>query len=357
MISIPSQTKKVEFMKKLYLLPFMMLAALSSCHNQDWEFDDYGTRSVYFAYQYPVRTITLGEDPSVDNSMDNEHKCKIMATTGGGYSNDNEITIGFEVDNSLCDGVNFKGTTNPIKAMPANYYKLSSDKIVISAGSITGGVEVQLTDAFFADPMSVKNTYVIPLRMTDVQGADTILQGRPLVDNPNTLVASDWNVVPKNYIMYCIKYINPWHAAYLRRGKDDITGKAGHEGLTQENVRHQYYVEDDEVCNLKTRSMNEVELPLNLKDESGNNISYSIVLQFDDNNNCIVKSAESDKYSVIGKGKFVAKGDKKSWGNEDRDVIYLDYEVDLPQLKCHTLDTLVVRNRGVVMEQFTPELQ
>lgn len=342
-------------MRKIYILALMTLG-LVSCHNQDWEFDDYGTRTVYFAYQYPVRVITLGEDPSADNSLDNEHKCKIMATTGGGYSNGNDISIGIEVDNSLVNGFIFKNSNEPIKAMPSEYYSLASDKIRIPSGQIIGGVEVQLTDAFFADPLSIKNTYVIPLRMTDVQNADSILQGVPLVKNPKTCVASDWSVVPKNYILYAIKYMNPWHAYYLRRGKDVITGKAGHEALSKTVVRHNQYVEKDEACVLTTRSMKEVELALNAKDESGNNIPYTVVLQFDDENNCQVKSASND-YTITGSGKFVVDGDKKSWGGEDRDVIYLDYQVDLPQMTYQTRDTLVVHYRGVTKEEFTPILQ
>ena len=37
-------------------------------------------------------------------------------------------------------------------------------KIIIPAGKVMGGIEVQLTDAFFADPRSIKNTFVIPLK-------------------------------------------------------------------------------------------------------------------------------------------------------------------------------------------------
>lgn len=340
-------------MKKNYFILLIMLLAFNSCENQDWGFPDSDLRTVYFSYQYPIRIITLGEDPSVDNSMDNEYKCRIMATTGGGYSNNNEITIGVEVVNSLCNNLLYKGTSNPILPMPTEYYSLSSDKIVIPAGKVIGGVEVQLTDAFFADPKAIRNTYVIPVRMTDVVNADSILRGRPLVSNPNTCVASDWDVVPKDYILYCVKYINPWHATYLRRGKDVVVGKDGHTSLSQTIIRHNQYVEKDELCNLVTSSMKEVELSLAAKGEGGTNVPYTIVLQFDNDGKCVVKSA-TDDITVSGSGKFVVDGDKKSWGNQDRDVIYLDYEVDLPQMRYHTTDTLVVRDRGVAMEQFEP---
>lgn len=352
-------------MKKLGFMSIMLMA-LASCHNGDWHFDDYGTRSVYFAYQYPVRTITLGEDPSVDNSLDNQHKCLIQATTGGGYSNPNEITIGYEIDESLCqytDGngqlkyYKFRGTDDEIKPLNRDYYTLSSDKIVIPAGQIKGGIEVQLTDKFFADPDAVKNTYVIPIKLTDVIGADTILQGKPLVENPNLLVASDWDIAPKNYMLYCVKYINPWHATYLRRGKDVIVGKTGNAALTGEVIRHNEYVEKDEILSMTTKSLNEVTYQLTLKDAAGTNRNYNIILTFDENNNCTV-SSDTEGCTVTGTGKFVSKGDKNSWGNEDRDVIYLDYTAEIGNIAtCSTTDTLVVRNRGVVMELFTPEMK
>lgn len=344
-------------MKKIYLTS-MMLLALASCHNGDWHFDDYGTRSVYFAYQYPVRTITLGEDPSTDNTLDNQHKCKIMATTGGGYTNPDDITVYFEVDETLCKNIVFTGTNNPVKAMPQNYYTLSSNsEMVIPAGKLSGGVEVQLTDDFFNDEDAIKNTYVIPLRMTDLVGADTILSGKPLVDEPNVYNSDHWDITPKNYILYCIKYINPWHASYLRRGKDVIEGQPGHLSLSKEIVRHEKYVEEDEVMKLETKSMKEVTYRLYVEDESKQYHYYNVILTFDDDNNCTV-STDTPNCDITGTGKFVSKGDKNSWGNEDRDVIYLEYEATIEDLvKCTTYDTLVVRNRGVVMETFTPELQ
>lgn len=344
-------------MKKIYLTS-MMLLALASCHNGDWHFDDYGTRSVYFAYQYPVRTITLGEDPSTDNTLDNQHKCKIMATTGGGYTNPDDITVYFEVDETLCDNIVFTGTSNPVQAMPQNYYTLSSNsEMVIPAGKLSGGVEVQLTDDFFNDADAIKNTYVIPLRMTDPVGADTILQGKPIVENPNVHNVDHWDIMPKDYILYCVKYINPWHASYLRRGKDIIEGQAGHLSLSKEIVRHEKYVEEDEVMKLETKSMKEVTYSLYVEDESKKYHYYNVILTFDDDNNCTVTTDTQD-CSITGEGKFVSKGDKNSWGNEDRDVIYLEYEATIKDLvKCTTYDTLVVRNRGVVMETFTPELQ
>ena len=56
-----------------------MLLGLAACDNQNNEFDDFDYQTVYFANQYATRTVELGEDEFVDNSMDNEHKIKIKA--------------------------------------------------------------------------------------------------------------------------------------------------------------------------------------------------------------------------------------------------------------------------------------
>ena len=46
---------------------------------------------------------------------------------------------------------------------------------------------------------------------------------------------------------------------------------------------------------------------------------------------------------------------KNSWGNKDRDAIYLKYTVDFSNgLKLETEDTLVAHSRGVAREDFTP---
>lgn len=207
----------------LTLLTALVTGLFTSCENGDWEFPDYEYTAVYFAYQSPVRTIVLGEDV-FDTSLDNAYQCQIMATMGGVYSNDKNVEIGIRVDNSICDDLIFDGTEQHILPMPSNYYSLSSDKITIEKGSILGGVTVQLTDAFFSDPNSLVNTYVIPVVMTDVVNADTILSGIPLVDNPSRGVSGDWDVQPKDYVLYAVKYINTYDANYLRRGVDVISG-------------------------------------------------------------------------------------------------------------------------------------
>lgn len=329
-------------MKKIfYLFSLVVLISISSCENQDWSFPDYGTTTVYFAYQYPVRTLVLGNDEVFDNTIDNQHKCIIKATMGGVYDNNTTPTVDIDVVNSLCDNLTFS-TGGKVEPMPSNYYTLSSEQIVIPKGEISGGVEVQLTDAFFADPKSIETTYVIPLVMSNVQNADSILVGEALVDNPNRCNAGDWNVTPKDYILYAVKYINPWDAIYLRRGKDIITSG----GSTSTVVRHEQYVENDEVCELSTRSLSEINFGLTLNSQSCN-----LVLTFDDNNKCTITS-DTPGCTASGTGEYVEKGELNSFNNKDRDVLYLDYTVDLGSVTYATKDTLVMRDRQVKAEWF-----
>ena len=333
---------------KKFIYAFLFLGiTLVSCQNGEWEFPDYEYTSVYFAYQTPVRTIVLGDD-FFPNDLDNERKCQIIATMGGVYENKKDIAISFEVDNTLTDNLTFDGG-NDVMAMPENYYSLSSDKIFINKGEIMGGVEVQLTDAFFADPLSLSNNYVIPLVMTEVVNADTILSGSPLEDNAKRGVTDDWDVAPKDYILYAVKYVNPYHGNYLRRGKDVVTG------IRNETIeRGETYVEDDELVTLHTRSLNTVELTLEIADEGGTFMDCTLVLTFDENGKCSVSSGTEDVV-ISGSGEFVQNGEKNSWGNKDRNAIYLEYDIDFSgtgvDLQYSTADTLVIRDRAVRMPE------
>ena len=156
----------------------MMLGAvmMASCYNSDREFPDYekGT-TAYFAYQFPVRTLVLGND-IYDNTLDNAHKCQIWSTMGGAYGG-RDAQVDIVVDESLCNNLWFVdeggNPSVPVQAMPTAYYKLSSNVIPYN-GEPRGYVEVQFTDAFFNDEKAIENTYVIPLLMTGVRGIDHI---------------------------------------------------------------------------------------------------------------------------------------------------------------------------------------
>ncbi|MCW3804577.1 DUF5627 domain-containing protein [Plebeiibacterium marinum] len=341
---------------KIILLIVFVAGVFCSCENSDISYPDFDYTTVYFADQYPLRTLELGKDLYADNSLDNEHKVRINATTGGGYSNTKDITIDIQVDESLCDGVSFVDGSDLVP-MPSSYYNLGSNKIVIEAGKILGGVDVELTNAFFEDPLTIGNRYVIPLIMTDVVNADSILSGKAAeVENPNLLNSSDWSKLPKNYILYAIKYVNPWHATYLRRGEDQISDGVS----TITDVRSEEYVANDELVNVSTLAYKECSLPITIyeDDNETTRAEIELILTFDDNNNCTIAS-NSSSYTVSGTGKFVTEGEKNSWGGLDRDGLYLDYTVELTDLgyTYATKDTLVCRNRGVSVDSYSIKVE
>lgn len=334
-----------------------MALTLTSCQNSEWSFPDYEYKSVYFSYQYPVRTIILGES-SFNNELDNNHQFEIMATTAGVYENKNDVIVEFEVDESLVDGFLFDDINgDQIQPMPDDYYKFMSDQMVIPKGKLAGGVKVQLTDAFFNDSGSLKKTYVLPLQITSVINADTVLSGEPkdIIDNPRRGVGSDWEVLPKDFTFYAVKYINQWDGFYLRRGKDVITRTNGE---TETIVRRNKHVVDDQVVELNTHSLTETEFPVVYTDSVGNNLPVILILTIDDEGKITVSDNSAD-YTVSGSGTFVHKDEsEESWGEQSRNAIYLNYEVSWESVQRHvtTTDTLVLRNRGIGIETFTPVL-
>ena len=257
----------------------------ASCYNADKEFPDYqdGT-TAYFAYQYPVRTLVLGND-LYDNSLDNEHKCRIWSTMGGAYGG-RDAYVDIVVQESLCDNLYFTddggNAAAPVLPLPSSHYHLASNTIPYN-GEPRGYVEVQFTDEFFKDTNTVSNTYVIPLQMVEARGIDHILKGKPREGlDPAPTNTEDWEVLAKDYVLYCVKYMNPWQAKYIRRGVDRVTEK----GTTTTVVRKDFSLvnsdlehyqenpvnQNDEICGISTKNMTQAIFPVSFK-TSGASIS------------------------------------------------------------------------------------
>ncbi len=335
-------------MKHKFLIPASLasLALLSACHNGDNEFPDFDYQTVYFANQYVMRTVELGEENGdiVDLTEDNNHNIYIRAQWGGGYGNKNNVLIDCAIDPSLVSGFYFKDSDQLVEVMPEDYYEIESTKISIPKGENFGYMKVHLTDKFFEDPKSVGQCYVIPVMMTDAAGVDRILTGTPAEENPVLTNDAHWSVQPKNFVLYGVKYVNPWHGEYLRRGVDKATVN-GEESIIN---RSEQFVEDDNLVDLNTCAYMENILPIKVKDADGNDCPVSLHLTFNEDNTCSLSSATAD-VTVTGSGKFVSKGEKNSLGGKDRDAVYLDYTVDIPakNMKFETKDTLVLHTRNV----------
>ena len=197
--------------------------AFASCKNSEQNFPDFdGGTTAYFSYQYPIRTMILGNVETYDNTSDNEWRFTIYSTCGGSYEGLN-AKIDVEVDESLTKGLYFEDGS-PVQAMPKDYYDVKGD-VLDYAGGFRGGVEIQLNEKFFNDPLSVKNTYVIPMVMGDnFSGVDHIFRGTPIIDgsSPVRQDPTKWDPSPKDFTLFCVNYINEYTATYLRRGVDNF---------------------------------------------------------------------------------------------------------------------------------------
>lgn len=312
-------------MKSFKLLNTIGIAAMTllmtaSCESGNKEFGYDGETAVYFANAGYVRTVELGEDPEADLTDDNNHIINIKAYCAGGYGNNNDVTVDYISDASLCDGA--------IKSMvmPSNYYQIENpNQFVIAKGQQLGGVRVKLKDEFFNDDKSYEQGYVIPVKLTKAQGVDKVLES-------------------KNTTFCLVKFVNPWTATYLRKGKDVSNGKESHRAYP--------YIEKAEVIKVVTKGLYKAQMTVDVKDASGKKHQVNVLMTFN-GDDCTISSG-SDGVQVSGSGKFVKKD--QLMGEFKRNTLYLNYNIKSDALgTVETTDTMVVRNRGIGFPTFTPE--
>ena len=376
----------MKLKKYIYGVALGALAlTVASCYNADKEFPDYeGGTKAYFAYQNPIRTLVLGND-IYDNSLDNAHKCRIWATMGGAYGG-RDAVVNVIIDESLCDNLYFLddgGYENrKVLPLPHDFYNYEDVKnaTINYNGDSRGYLEIQFTDKFFenAKTSSADTTYVIPVRMTGVTGIDALQSGTPNKEGAIRQNANDWTVLPMDYTLYCVRYMNPWQAKYIRRGVDIVTENASDESkktitsyvrkdfsLYNSDIEHYSQMDpsnpvnqNDEICAIKTKNMKQAIFPVSIKN-SGASIPCNLILTFKDDNTCTI-STDDENVIATGTGEFITKGTERSeykdyqWGSIDgkpvqRDILRLAYKVDFSgtgkDIQVETADTLVVQTR------------
>ncbi|MFC2127105.1 DUF5627 domain-containing protein [Bacteroidota bacterium] len=374
-------------MKIKLVLIVALVFGLMACENQENVVTDFGSTSVYFPYQTPARTLVLGEYDLGFNDNDNKGLFEIGVVMSGVFENKKDRKVYFELAPELIDK-NILGVDSVnVQVLPSAYYNiLQQSPVTIPAGSVNGRIPVQLEDAFFDDPLSFagknESHYVIPLLITDYEELDSLLTGVPIVDNPIKILDADWNPTPKDYTLFGIKFMNEYQGKYLRRGADKIVGTSevftASTGITETvnidttSVYRADFVVDDQVVDVFTSGKNTNTVTNRVRrGKIPSQESVTLNLEFDDSNNITITNDPGGKFTVTGTGKYVQDGDE--WGGEKRNVIYLEYQysdvevveesffgtvtkrstIDL----THTVnDTLVIRNRDVVFEEFTVEL-
>ena len=356
------------FKSTLFLIVTLALLT-TSCKNEAIEFPDYGTEAVYFPIQYPVRTLVLGED-RLDNTIDREHAFSIGVSLGGMYDNKKDRRVDFRVDPTLLNHVQATDATNNVvlvKELPAAYYSISpSSSITIPKGSFSGLARVQLTDAFFNDPNTYRFYYVLPLRITD---SDTpILSGIPAngVTNPNPHVVSDYQPLknPKDFTLFGIKYINPWHGIFFHRGIQKENGV-----IT--NVFHATDLEYNETATIRTSGYKEA---IYTRMGAWKGEDYASKLIFSDDVDGVgdieVSTAPGSSKIVTGSGKYYKSttefaAQHGSWlvspqtgKTQPHLTMTLNFTVTgiSPDVTHQFVDTLVFRDNGVKFENFTVQI-
>ena len=344
-------------MKKIFILFVITAGIITSCQNWDVEFPDFDYTTGYFPYQYPVRTIILG-NYIYDNENDNNHKFVISAAMGGVYENKKDRTFSFVVDESLCEDA-FFSNMDTIRVLPSNYYQLSSpNKIVIPKGKVNGGVEVQLTEAFFNDPQAIRNTYVVPLRLTGVAGLDSLLHGRPAIAGADRRIAGNWTVAPKDFTMFGVKFVNPYHGSYLHYGSCEVRDASG--AKVGENTYSAKFVEQNEIWSLSTASRTGVTLTGNFKSTIEGTFQLRLNFASDDylasgGVNCTIEQTAGSSLTVSGTGRYAI--DAEEYGGKKRDAIYLTYTINNGTHTYTATDVLVFRDKGINLQTYTPTIK
>ena len=378
------------------LLIIAVIFSMIACENQENEFDDFGSTSVYFPFQTPVRTLIQGEYDLGFNENDNNGRFEIGVVMTGVYENDTDRRVHFELAPDLIDAAALGVDTVNVKILPSSYYTIEQESpVTIPSGSFDGRIPIQLSDAFFDDPLSFAEYeevhYVIPLRITEIEELDSLLTGVPLVDNPIKIRDQDWDILPKDYTLFGIKFMNKYQAIYLRRGEDAAVGfnesvtvfengdptETVSENIEGSTVYRAEFVVQDELIPLDTTGRSEVTTTIDVRRPGiATDAQLSLLLTFNDNDECTVSNADPESnITVTGTGRYVVDGDE--WGGEPRDVIYLDFQyieqdVEVNQvfvfgnlvstttstfeLNHQVNDTLVIRDRNVRFEEFVVDL-
>ena len=352
---LKSKILKKNTMKKIIIL-FAFAVALFSCENQENDFEDFDFQTVYFPIQYPARTLALGESRS-DNSIDLEHAFSIGAAVGGMYENTKERVVNIRlapelVANAFVDG-------RPVQMLPSNYYESTTfESIVIPAGEFKGKLRVNLTDAFFTDTLSTEVNYVIPL-VIEPSTQDSVLAGVPLPEigaGADRRVSTDWmpGFEPKDYTLFAVKYINPYHGMYLHSGVDETLDESGN--VVETFTYKADYVEQDLLTLLTTKSMTTCFMDRLGGQNTGDN--FKVELTFSESGNITITSATGDD-TVHGTGTFVGADDASAvvWGERGHMTLNLDYTYSVNGVMHHATDQLVYRDNNMQYEEFSITLE
>ena len=340
----------------------VIFAGFASCESDGVNYPDYDEQTVYFAYQTPIRTMVLGTDDTGSTADNDTRACKIYSTMGGAYSGKKyKVKVDVAVENSLCDNLYFDiACTDPVLPMPASHYQMSSTTIDYK-GELQGYVDVQLTDAFFADPKSYQAKYVIPVVMKTQTGADRILAGEynPGIESGSRFDGDAWFVAPQDYVLYCVRYISKYEGYYLPMGTA-ITTFGGNRTKSEIKAEDWERIPTGSIIYLKTCGENVVSLDFSTA--AGDKTYTATALLTFSGNSCTVTSA-TEGVKISGSGTFSEKSPTYAWGNLHRkdanDGLKLQLTADWGDVQYSIDYDMAVQRRGAgnTVEEFSVTLK
>jgi hypothetical protein len=156
--------------------------------------------------------------------------------------------------------------------------------------------------------------------------------------------SGDYDIVPKSFTLFAIKFVNPYHGIYFHRGAVSYLEN----GVTKTTVYRDKYLERNQVRTLLTARQFGV-----LLDGIANNKGGAFKMNLDFNGeNIAITPAAGATYAVTGTGKFF----NENHANAEKiaglkyPTIYLEYKYNVNNVEYSAKDTLVRRERGVKYE-------
>lgn len=331
-------------------LAVTLLLGIAACENQENIFPDFIYKTVYFPQQTPLRTLVLGED-RVDNTLDKELKFNVGVSIGGMYENKSDWAVEVVRDDAILSGA-VNGDGAELFALPARYIKSLTPSlpgnISIPSGSFNGTMLVELDPSFLDDPLALTGQYVLPLRIVSTS-ADSILSGFSELSVPNRLIDTDWAIKPRDFTLFGIKYIAPYHGNYLHKGVEVVKNASGQ---TIETVRFSdQYLEKNDVWKLSTLSKNSCRTNgagRNFSDDGKRGFIFTV-----NGKSVTITPAEGATANTRGTGTFVPSSESNQvWGDVKREYLALNYTYEEGGNTHSVTDTLVFRDRGLNFETF-----
>jgi len=178
----------------------VIIFALTSCYDE--YIKDYKHDAVFFAYQYDVRTVVVGEGM----------KFNFGVGLGGVMDNNRDRKVEYAIDPSLLSADNLAimkassltyiktamGSVTALTLIPRNLYTVTdSSKFIINKGKNSGIVTFRADSAqFLANPNTLYPNYALPLVITSADADSIVYEKRNIiigVKYENMLFGNYWH--------------------------------------------------------------------------------------------------------------------------------------------------------------------